>query len=185
MSFLSRAGTATPPRDLGELFLRDVTSLLVASRTVIRSLSVLRAESGFPPELSARLEAMITVSRAGESLLREPMSATGIVLPAGPESAAGGLVTRIFSRWPARALPSVLEAEILGQLRLLAQHLELKAQLASETAWLIGQPALCRALFEWADAWRTCGDHLGATDGRLPVRASCARGVAVPVARSV
>ncbi|HET7536641.1 MAG TPA: hypothetical protein VFJ90_09320, partial [Candidatus Didemnitutus sp.] len=84
----------------------------------------------------------------------------GVVLPKSLDEEAGAFISAIFSRLPNGAAPAILATEVVVNLRLLAQHIELKARLAAEEAMLVGQDLLCSALVAWAAEWRACGKTL-------------------------
>ncbi len=153
--------SALPPRNLCELLLRDVSSLLITSHLISRAVKSLRsADCSFSPELMDTLDSIISASEAGERLLHSPLSDSGAVLLHTPDTCESALLTDFLIRLPARVTPGVLGAEVTAKLRLLAQHVELKARLAAEQALLVGQNALCQALMQWATKWRSCGQTL-------------------------
>ena len=182
MSYLTRSSYATP-RNLCELLLRDVASLLATSQLVGRSLYTLRPECAFSPELTETLDSIVTTSKAGESHLHQPLVEAGAVLPPASDAAANALVTGLFTRLPAALAPGVLAAEIAVNLRLLAQHIELKARLAAEEALLVGQNKLCQALIAWAAEWRACGEVLRSATVRARAQAYVADLGQIPAAK--
>lgn len=157
--------------NLCEMFLRDVAALLVTSRLVTRSLFALRPECEFSPELTKTIDTVAALSDCGEPYLRQPLLEAGAVLPALPESTASSVVTEFFSSIPVKVTPSVMAAEVVSRLRLLVQHIELKAMLAAESAVLVGQNRLSRALLKWAAEWRACGQILRAVTVRVRAKA--------------
>ncbi len=159
------------PDNLCEMFLRDVAALLVTSRLITRSLFALRSECEFSTELTKTIDTVAALSDCGEPYLRKPLLEAGAVLPALPESAASSVVTEFFSSIPVKVTPSVLAAEVISSLRLLVQHIELKAMLAAESAVLVGQNRLSRALLKWAAEWRACGQILRAVTVRIRAKA--------------
>ena len=170
-SLLSRASFATPPRHLFDLFLRDLTSLLITSRSVTRSLVAIQPECTFSEELMERIDSLVTTSQAGEAHLLEPLREVGITLPPAGDSGSSALVAEFFTRLPVGASPAVLAAEVVVNLRLLAQHLELKIRLAAEEALLVGQKSVCRALVAWAREWRLTAARLSGATVRARARA--------------
>jgi hypothetical protein len=171
MSFLSRSTFAHSPRNLCDLFLRDLTSLLITSRTITRSLLVLRPECEFSPEITAKINDLIVTSREGESHLRAPLREAGIILPTAAEAGASALVASFFTRVPVGVPPGVLATEVAINLRLLSQHLELKAHLIAEEALLVGQKSVCQGLLAWAREWCACGEKLRTTTIRAQAQA--------------
>ena len=150
------------PGNLCELFLRDLLLLLNTSRTVVTSLVELQPQCSFSPDLQDKVAAIITVSRAGEAHLDEPLREGGLVVPSGVATGLNPIVTNFFSRIPIGAAPGVIASEVVASLRLLAQHIELRTRLAAEKAIVVGQRALSRALFAWAAEWRRCSRELRA-----------------------
>jgi len=174
MSFLSRSTFANTPRNLCELFLRDMTSLLITSRAVCRSLVALRPEceqSNELRELTNVLDRLVATSKSGETRLRQPLSEAGIVLPTAVDAGASTLVAGFFARLPANAAPGMLAAEMILNLRLLAQHVELRARLAAEEALLVGQRGIGRTLVAWAGEWHSCSRNLRATSVQANAKA--------------
>lgn len=174
MTSLHHTTVTKAPRNLAELFLRDITSLLITSRVIARSLEALRPECEFSTEVTAKIDELIGTTAEGELQVREPLSEAGVVLPPGDESAATAQVVGFFTRLPAGAPSAVLAAEVVVNLRLLAQHLELKARLAAEEAMLVGQKSICHALLRWARSWCLCGEKLRAATIRTRVQAFAA-----------
>ncbi|MBL9214902.1 MAG: hypothetical protein JNG83_05455 [Opitutaceae bacterium] len=168
MSYLSRCTFPTPPRNLCDLLLRDVASLIVTSRLVTRTLRALRPECLFSRELTAMLDSILTLSALGESRLHESVVETGAILPPAADASAGNLITGLFARLPTAVAPGVPASEFAVNLRLLAQHIELKARLASEEAMLVGQVRLGHALRDCSADWRACSQSLRAVATRLP-----------------
>ncbi|HEY4302170.1 MAG TPA: hypothetical protein VGM73_14945 [Candidatus Didemnitutus sp.] len=160
------------PRDISELFRRDLTSLLVTSRAVIRSLEALRPECAFSNEVTTQIDDLIGASAQGEEQMRAPLGRAGVVLAPAIEADPGVPVMSYFTRLPAGVSAAMLAAEVIVNLRLLAQHLELKARLAAEEALLVGQKAVSQALLRWARAWSQCGDGRRASTTRARVQAS-------------
>jgi hypothetical protein len=179
MSTILRSVPGTP-RNLCELFLRDLASLLVVSRTTSQTLRALRPECEFSDTLTASLDHLAATNEAGETYLRRPLAEAGVLLPNSPENEAGAFISAIFSRVPAGAAPAIFATEIVVNLRLLAQHLELKARLAAEEAMLVGQDLLCSALVAWAAEWRTCSRALRSATLRVRAVAYVADVDAVP-----
>jgi hypothetical protein len=167
MPYLTRATFAMPPRNLGELLLRDIASLLTTSQLVGRSLEALRPQCAFSRELSATVDALLATSHAGGELLRPPLAGSDVELPAIPDAGESSLLTDFFIRLPARVAPGALAADVTGSLRLLAQHIELKARLAAEEALFVGQETLSHALLGWAAEWRSCRNALQRMTGRF------------------
>ncbi len=171
MSFLSRSPYPTPPRNLCELLLRDVASLLVTSELVSRALIALRPECRFSRELTQSLDLIVAISDAGQIHLQEPLAEAGAVLPPSHDTSASALVTGFFTRLPTAAAPGILATEVAVNLRLLAQHIELKARLAAEAALLVGQDHIGAALIAWSVEWRNCGGVLRSVSARARAEA--------------
>lgn len=167
MPYLTRSTFATPPRNLGELLLRDVASLLITSQLVSRALQSLRPQCTFSPELTTTLDALMATSNAGESLLNPPLAGSEASLPPVPDPSENTLLTDFFVRLPERVVPGAPAAEVTGNLRLLAQHIELKTRLAAEEALFVGQEALSHALMVWAAEWRSCSGALHRITGQF------------------
>lgn len=167
MPYLTRSTFDTPPRNLGELLLRDVASLLTTSHLVSRSLRSLRPQCSFSPELTTTLDALLATSDAGETILHPPLSGSDVVLPAIPDPTESTLLTDFFVRLPEQVTPGKLAAEVTGNLRLLAQHIELKTRLAAEEALFVGQETLSQALLVWAAEWRSCSGALHRMTGHF------------------
>ncbi|HVU16667.1 MAG TPA: hypothetical protein VHD32_07070 [Candidatus Didemnitutus sp.] len=180
-SIYHHSAITRPPRNLRDLFLRDITSLLVTSRVIARSLEALRPECEFSSEVTAEIDELIGTTAEGEVQVREPLNEAGMILPPGDESAAMAQVVSFFTRLPAGAPSAVLATEVVVNLRLLAQHLELKARLAAEEAMLVGQKAISQALLRWARSWCLCGEKLRAATVRTRVQA-CVADLQEPVA---
>lgn len=104
-------------------------------------------------------------------LLNPPLVESGAVLPNSTDARESAMLTDFFVRVPSRGAPAVLATEVASNLRLLAQHIELKARLAAEEALLVGQNALCHALMVWAAEWRACGQALRTATVRARTRA--------------
>ena len=171
MPYLSRATFALPPRNLLELLLCDVSSLLFTSKFVSRSLLALRPKCEFSRELTTTLDAIIALSNAGETRLHPSLDEAGAVLPEVIDGAAGTQVADFFTSPPLASGPGLLAAEVAANLRLLTQHLELKARLAAEEALLVGQHALGNALVDWSADWHACGYKLRAATVRARAQA--------------
>lgn len=171
MSFLSRSAYSTPPGNLCELLLRDVTSLVVTSRLISRHLLAFRPQCEFSGELTAILDSIVALSRDGESRLQPALEEAGAVLPESTDTLTGALLADFFTRIPASATPGTLAAEVASNLRLLAQHLGLKALLAAEEAVLVGQNRLSGVLLDWSAEWRACGHTLRAATVRARAQA--------------
>lgn len=148
------------PKNLCELFLRDVAMLLVTSQLIKRSLLAIRPECAFSDEITKAVDTIVVLSDSGEPHLREPLLQAGAVLPILAESTTSAVVTEFMASIPVKVTPAVLAAELTSSLRMLVQHLELKAILAAEAAVLIGQTHLSHALLKWSSEWRSCGQIL-------------------------
>ena len=72
---------------------------------------------------------------------------------------------------PAAVAPGILATEVTVNLRLLAQHIELKARLAAEAALLVGQDRIGKALIAWSVEWRNCGGVLRSITARARAQA--------------
>jgi hypothetical protein len=171
MSRPVRPVEATPPRNLCELLLRDVASLLTMSRLISHSLKALRPNCAFSPDLTTSLDTIVATTEAGERLLQNPLSESGTVLPNTPDTDGDALRTDFFTRIPAQAAHDVMAADVDANLHLLAQHLEFKTRLAAEEALLVGQNSLCRALLGWAAEWHACSRALRLATVRTRARA--------------
>lgn len=161
MSYLSRRSYQTPPSNVSELLLRDVASLLLTSELVSSSLVALRPECEHSPELTSALNSMITLCDESESRVQQPLLESGIVLPTTTDTSASTLITGFFTRLPTSAEPRVFATEVIINLQLLAQHVELKARLASEEALIVGLDALSCGLADWSGEWRALGQKIG------------------------
>jgi hypothetical protein len=148
------------PRNLCDLFLRDLASLLLLSRTTTSTLRALRSECAFSDALTSSLDRIAATNEAGETYLRRPLAEAGVLVLKSTDGETGAFISALFSRVPAGAAPAIFATEVVVNLRLLAQHLELKARLAAEEAMLVGQDLLCSALVAWAAEWRNCGRTL-------------------------
>ncbi len=133
---------------------------MVISRTTSHTLMALRPECEFSDTLTASLDRIAATNDAGETYLRRPLAEAGVLLPKTKDQTSSAFISAIFSRVPAGATPAIFTTEIVVNLRLLSQHLELKARLAAEEAMLVGQDLLCSALVAWAAEWRSCGRAL-------------------------
>ena len=160
-----------PPVNLCELLLRDVASLLITSQLVNKALLALRPECEFSRELTRTLDTIVAISSSGEKHLHAPLTEAGAVLPPTNDASASLLVTGFFTRLPPTVMPGVLAAEIAVNLRLLAQHIELKPRLAAEEALLVGQDRIGQALVAWSAEWRNCGRVLRSATVRARAQA--------------
>lgn len=167
MPYLTRSTFATPPRNLGELLLRDIASLLTTTQLVGRSLETLRPQCAFSSELTTTLDALLATSHAGEDLLNPSLAGSEVELPAVDDASESTLLTDFFVRLPGRVAPGALVADMTRNLRLLAQHIELKTRLAAEEAVLVGQEGLSQALMHWAAEWRSCSGALQRLTGPM------------------
>lgn len=161
MTLLPAATRKESPADnLCDLFLRDVSSLLVTSRLIKRSLLALRPECAFSPEVTKTIDAVVALSDSGEPRLREPLLDAGAVLPVLADGTASAVVKEFIAGIPVKVAPAVLAAEVISSLRLLVQHIELRVMLAAEAAVLVGQTQVSRALLQWSAEWRACAKIL-------------------------
>jgi len=85
---------------------------------------------------------------------------TGIILPTTTDASPSTLITDFFQRLPTAADPQIFGAEVVVNLQLLAQHVELKARLASDEALIVGLDGLNEALNSWANEWQTCAKEM-------------------------
>jgi hypothetical protein len=161
----------TPPRNLCELMLRDVSSLLLSSQVIGRSLDSLRGHCASSPELTKGVNAVVAACEAGEWLLHNPLADSGAVLPSADDTMERALLNEFLARLPRQGTPGVMAAEVAVNLRLLVQHIELKTRLVGEEAELVGQQALCDALMKWMKQWRACSRILRAVTIRARARA--------------
>ena len=148
------------PLNLCDLLVRDVASLIVMSQLISHSLPALRPNCQFSPELTTKLDDILTITRTGSKRLYPILDEAGAVLPAAPDATSCALVTGSFTRLPAGGNPAVLTVEIMTNLRLLAQYIELRAWLAAESSLLVGQRQLSHVLVAWSAEWRACGRAL-------------------------
>jgi hypothetical protein len=146
---MSVATLASPPpssstRTLGQHFLRNLSSLLITSRLIGQSLSAVRSEFVEAPEIDKKITELITTGQRG-------------VLPATPQNdgASRLVATTLYNGLPTEGAPLSRSADTVVNLRLLAQHLELRARLTAEEAKLMGEETLRRALLNWARQWWT------------------------------
>jgi hypothetical protein len=139
------------------MFLHDLSALLVSNQLVKRSLLTLRPECEFSPELVTPLDTVVDLTDKCETDLRETLEASGAVLPTLAKGTGSAVVTMFMSNLPVRVAPAIFAAEVISNLRLLVQHIELKAALAAEAAILVGQTQLSRSLWNWSAEWRACG----------------------------
>ena len=153
--------THVAPSNVSELLLRDVASLVLTTELISSSLVALRPECEFSNELTAIINSMINLCDEGESRLQQPRLEAGIVLPTTTDSSASTLITGFFTRLPSARDPKVFASELVLNLRLLAQHVELKARLAAEEAAIVGLEGIGDALDDWSVAWRDCGRKIG------------------------
>lgn len=161
---------AAPPGNLFELMLRDLAALLDASRILRQFALDLRPVCHASSELTAALDRLIGVSDAGFPRLHPPLAAAGLPEPLGADPATRALVTGFLARLPL-ITPGVLAAEITVNLRLLIQHVELEVRLTAESALLLGQKLVSRALLAWAAEWRATGRWVGSLSRHARVRA--------------
>ena len=180
MSYLTRCSYPAPPRDLYEMLLRDVASLLVTCRLISRSLRALRPECAFSRELTGTLNAIIALGDAGETRLQPVLAETGATLPAPADTTPSTLVTGFLARLPTGGSPTALASELGVNLRLLAQHVELKARLAAEEARHVGQHTIGEALLDWSVEWRLRGNALRTAEERTQTQARLAEHPPVP-----
>ncbi len=171
MTSLTSSNPVSPANNLCEIFLRDVSLLLVTSQLVKRSLLALRPECVFSPELTETIDTVVALCESGEPRLHEPLFQAGAVLPVLEESSTSAVVTAFMARIPFGVAPAILAAEVIANVRVLVQHLELKAILAAEGAVLIGQTNLSGALLKWSAEWRSCGQTLRAVTVRVRAKA--------------
>jgi hypothetical protein len=144
-------------RSPSELLLCDVASLLLTSELITSSLVALRPECQFSAELTDVLNSIIALCDAGESRIQRPLMESNLVLPATTDTSASALITGFFTRLPSADDPNVFATELVLNLRLLAQHVELKSRLASEEAEIVGLHELSQELASWSSDWRICG----------------------------
>jgi len=145
--------------------------LLVTGQLIKRSLATLRTKCDHSTELAGSIDSIVAISDAGEINLREPLLEAGAVLPALSESTASAVVAGFIASIPGDAPPAVFAAEVISTLRQLVQHIELKALLAAETALLVGQASLSRALLKWSGEWRACAQSLRSVTVRVRAKA--------------
>jgi hypothetical protein len=170
MTSIPHSTVLRAPPNLAELFLRDLTSLLVTSRAVTRSLEALRPECTFSPEVTTQINDLIGASASGEQHMRAPLNEAGMVLAPAGDPAARAQVAAIFTQLPAGGPSSALAEEVTVNLRLVAQHLELRARLAAEEALRVGQKSIGQALLRWARSWCQCGEDARAALDRARER---------------
>jgi len=183
MSPALHSSFSSPARVLSEVLFHEVTSLLIMSHLITRSLLAVRPECAFSRELTGTLDRIMRVSSEGETYLYRPLIDAGAVMPAAADASALALVTSLFTRLPTTSTPRVLATELSVNLRLLAQHVELKARRAAEEAERLGEHALGHALQAWATEWRACGQIVHTATARTRSEAQAAEfgGFAVPL----
>jgi hypothetical protein len=143
------------PRNLCELLLRDLASLLATSRNLNQSLQSLRPKCEFSADLTVIIDSMVRILEAGAARLHPCLTDTADAPAIEPDQSVDDVVTDVFARLPG-VTPGIFAAEVAVNLRLLARHLELKTRLAAESALLVGQDVLCRILMLSATEWRRC-----------------------------
>jgi hypothetical protein len=137
-----------------ERFLRNLAYLLVTSRLVGEALTTMRPDFALTPDVDRKIHELISTGEQGDLELRRPMRESGIVLPAGPDGAgASHLVSTLCQGLYQEGLSSGRTTEAIVNLRLLAQHLELRTRLSAEEAKLAGEEPLGRVLSNWARRW--------------------------------
>lgn len=151
----------SPPGNVSEMLLRDVASLLLTTELISSFLVALRPECQFSPELTHTLNSMIALCDDGETRVQQPLLETGIILPTTTDASPSTLITDFFQRLPTAADPQIFGAEVIVNLQLLAQHVELKARLASDEALIVGLDGLNAALNSWSNEWQTCAKEMG------------------------
>ena len=165
MVFLSRRKSAGAPRNLCELFVRDLALLLTTSAAISHSLLTLRPECERSPgldDLTRILDRLIATCGSGEACLRRALADAGIDLPGREDAGSGTLVAGFFACLPAQAAPAIFASDLVLNLRLLAHHVGLRARLAAEKAALVGQSGISRTLVNWAGEWQACNRDLRA-----------------------
>ncbi len=143
-------------RGLSHHFLRSLSALLVTSRLIGQSLAALRPEFSSSPDVDRKITALINTGKQGEDDLGKPLREAGIVLPSTPNrTVAAPIVTTLYRGVPGTSTAASPATETVLNLRLLAQHLELRARLAAEYAKIAGEEPLRRVLSNWARQWWT------------------------------
>ncbi|HEY4299273.1 MAG TPA: hypothetical protein VGM73_00270 [Candidatus Didemnitutus sp.] len=160
--------------ELGESFRRELTSLVITNRSIAHSLATVRTEIGESPEVIEQINELIAVGHEGENHLRGPLDDAGIVLPTPVTTDDESEAPALHPAFARRGAVLNFATEVVTHLRLLAQHLELRARLAAEEARLVGQKSLRQALLAWAAQWRVCGQHLRNHAGADSVRVASA-----------
>jgi hypothetical protein len=156
----TRRSDARTTTELGETFRRELTSLLITNRSIAHSLATVRTEMSESPEVLDQINELIAVGHQGENHLRGPLDDAGIVLPTPVTSDDETEAPDVHPAFIRHGAVRNFAAEVITHLRLLAQHLELRARLAAEEARLVGQKGVRQALLAWAAQWRVCGEHL-------------------------
>ncbi len=147
--------------NVSEMLLRDVASLLLTTELISSFLVALRPECEFSDDLTHTLNSMIALCDEGETRVHQPLLETGIILPTTTDASPSTLITDFFQRLPTAADPQVFGSEVVINLQLLAQHVELKARLASDEALIVGLDSLNEALSSWSEEWHTCARQMG------------------------
>lgn len=171
MNSSSRRTCSAPHGNLSGLLLRDVATLLLTTELISSSLMALRPECESSADLTEALETMIALCDEGPATLQPSLLEAGIALPTNTDTSASTLITGFFTRLPSPQA-SCFETEVILNLRLLAQHVELKSRLASEEASLVRLESFGQDLSHWSEEWRECGRKIGALafrkQSRLP-----------------
>ena len=159
------------PGNLCEMLLRNVAHLLITNQLIKRAMLALRPECESTAELLEALDDIVALSDRGQQQLRHALSEAGAVLPILNESTASPVISWFLASIPNQVTPGVMAADLISNLRLLVQHLELKAKLAAEEAALVGQNSLGLALLDWSAEWRSLGHDLRSVNVRLRAHA--------------
>lgn len=159
------------PGNLCEMLLRNMAHILITNQLIKRAMVALRPECESSAELLEVFDDIVALNDRGQHQLGHSLSEAGAVLPILNESSASPVISWFLASIPDRVTPGVMAAEVISNLRLLVQHLELKAKLAAEEAALVGQNSLGLALLDWSAAWRSLGHDLRSVNGRLRAHA--------------
>lgn len=148
-------------RNLCDLFVRELHSLIDTSEGVTHGLRALRTECRFATELTESLDLLATVNDTREVHLRRPVAEAGLSWERAADFDGTSVwMEQLFPRLPPGSASDAQAADVAVKLRLLAQHLELRTVLAAESALLLGREPLCQGLIAWADQWHACCQSL-------------------------
>lgn len=171
MVSLIQSRHADTPANLCELLLRNVAHILIMNELIKRAMIALRPECEASAELLEVFDDIVALNDRGQQQLGHSLAEAGAVLPVLSEHTASPVISWFLSSIPDRVTPGVMAADVVSNLRLLVQHLELKAKLVAEEAALVGQNGLSLDLLDWSAEWRSLGHHLRSVNRRLRAEA--------------